>query len=236
MIYIAICDDEEFMRDELTRKVHDFFAGKKADISILQFAGGSELLGYDKQLDIIFMDIQMQGMDGMQTAKKLRERDYKGFLIFVTVMKELVFRSFEVQAFDYLVKPIDEQCFLNMMQRLLSVIETGIHSRLFVQKGNECMIIPFDDIVCCEIINRKIYLRLVQQKAIDYYDKIENLEQKLDSRFFRCHRSYLINLRHLKSYNKGIAYLSNGEKIPVSRLRSEEFAHAILEYMKELRY
>ena len=81
----------------------------------------------------------------------------------------------------------------------------------------------------------KVYLHLVSSEIIDFYDRIENLETKLDSRFFRCHRSYLINLRHLKSYKNGMAYMESGEEIPVSRLRSKEFSGVILQYMKEWR-
>lgn len=236
MIYIAICDDEEFMLKELTHTIHDFFVQKKVETSILQFSNGRELLKYEKRLDIIFLDIQMSGLNGMETANMLRDQNYKGFLIFVTVMEELVFHSFEVQAFDYIVKPINNSRFLKTMQRLFSVIEAGTDTTLFVQRGNECNIIPFDDIIYCEIINRKIYLHLVQQEIINYYEKIESLEKKLDGRFFKCHRSYLINLKYLKSYNKGLAYLSNGETIPVSRLRSEKFSNVILQYMREWRY
>lgn len=236
MIHIAICDDEEFMLSQLTNKINDFFAENKVEVSILQFYNGNELLKYYKRLDIIFLDVQMDGINGMETAKILRSQNYKGFIIFVTVMEELVFNSFEVHAFDYILKPVEHKRFSQTMKRLLSAIETGSNTNLFVQKGNECNIIPFDDIVYCEIINRKVYLHLVQQEVIDYYEKIENLEKKLDGRFFKCHRSYLVNLKFLRSYKKGVAYLNNGETIPVSRLRSEEFSSVILKYMKEWRY
>ena len=82
---------------------------------------------------------------------------------------------------------------------------------------------------------RIIYLHLKDTTTLDYYDKIENLERKLDNRFFKCHRSYLINLQYLKSYKTGQAYLVNGETIPVSRLRGEEFSQIVLQYMKERR-
>ena len=69
---------------------------------------------------------------------------------------------------------------------------------------------------------------------IDYYDRIENLETKLDGRFFRCHRSFLINLKYLKSYKNGTAYMEGGKEVPVSRLRSKEFSGVILKYMKNV--
>ena len=112
-------------------------------------------------------------------------------------------------------------------------MQNANEANLLVQKGYESNIISFDDIVFCEIIDRKIYLHLKLGEVIDYYDKIENLETKLDGRFFKCHRSYLINLQYLKSYKAGQAYLTNGETIPVSRLRGDEFSTVILQYVKE---
>ncbi len=90
-------------------------------------------------------------------------------------------------------------------------------------------------IICCEIIDRKVYLYLVSGEVIDYYDRIENLEKKLDGRFFRCHRSYPINRNYLKSDRNNTAYMADGKGIPVSRLRSKEFSKVILQYMREWR-
>jgi two-component system response regulator LytT len=177
----------------------------------------------------------MDGIDGMETARKMRSQNYKGYLIFITVLKEMVFQSFEVQAYDYLVKPIEEECFEKTMERLFSAMQNAKDASLLVQKGYESNIIAFDDIVFCEIIDRKIYLHLKTEEVIDYYDRIENLETKLDGRFFKCHRSYLINLSHLKSYKNGMAYMINDKQIPVSRLRSKEFSSVVLKYMKERR-
>ena len=177
----------------------------------------------------------MDGIDGMETARKMRSQNYKGYLIFITVLKEMVFQSFEVQAYDYLVKPIEEECFEKTMERLFSAMQNAKDASLLVQKGYESNIIAFDDIVFCEIIDRKIYLHLKTEVVIDYYDRIENLETKLDGRFFKCHRSYLINLSHLKSYKNGMAYMINDKQIPVSRLRSKEFSSVVLKYMKERR-
>lgn len=147
----------------------------------------------------------------------------------------MVFQSFEVQAFDYLVKPIEKEHFEKTMERLLVTIQDTTKANLLVQRRYESILIHFDDIVFCEIINRKIYLHLKTGDVIDYYEKIENLEAKLDSRFFKCHRSFLINLKYLKSYKNGTAIMEYGKEIPVSRLRSKEFSDIILQYMKEWR-
>ena len=204
------------------------------EITIQQFSSGTELLQYNKTIDILFLDIQMDYINGMETARKLRNRKFKGFIIFITILKEMVFQSFEVQAYDYLLKPITEKQFDKTMERLFTSIQNANEANLLIQKGHESRIISFEDIVYCEIIDRKVYLHLSSSEILDFYDRIENLEKKLNNNFFRCHRSFLINLKHLKSYKNGIAYMENGQEIPVSRLRSKTFSNVILQYMKSI--
>ena len=234
MIRIAICDDEKHMSDHIRSMISDFFRKKNQEISLHMFSSGEELLSYNGQIDILFLDIQMKGMDGMETARKLRADKFRGFLVFITVLKEMVFQSFEVQTYDYLVKPVDKKQFEKTMERLYASTQNASEDSLLVQKGYEGRIIPKDEIVFCEIIDRKIYLNLASGEVVDYYERIENLETKLDNRFYRCHRSYLINLKHLKGYKNGTAYMDNGKEIPVSRLRSKEFSSVVLQYMKNM--
>lgn len=236
MIHIAVCDDKKSMSEKIAKMAEDFFRKKNIDISIAEYSSGEALLESNEKTDILFLDIGMQGMDGIEAARRLREREFHGFLIFITVLKEMVFRSFEVQPFDYLVKPVEEACFENTMERLFLSLQDRCSpekASLLVRKGCESNIISFEDIIFCEIIDRKVYLYLTSGEVVDYYERIENLERKLDGRFFRCHRSYLINLNHLKSYRNNIAYMADGKEIPVSRLRSKDFSNVILRYMKE---
>ena len=234
MIRIAICDDEKHMSDHIRAMASDFFRKKNREIQLRTFLSGEELLNYDGQMDILFLDIQMNGMDGLETARKLRAGKFRGFLIFITVLKEMVFQSFEVQAYDYLVKPVDEKQFRKTMERLYVSMQNTSEDSLLVQQGYERRIVPKDEIVFCEVIDRKIYLNLASGEVVDYYERIENLETKLGSHFFRCHRSYLINLKHLKGYKNGTAYMDNHKEIPVSRLRSREFSGVVLQYMKNI--
>lgn len=97
----------------------DFFRKKNREIQ--------ELLNYNEQIDICFLDIQMKGMDGMETARKLMASKFRGFLIFITVLKEIVFQSFEVQAYDYLVKPVDEKQFERTMERLYVSMQSAMN-------------------------------------------------------------------------------------------------------------
>ena len=235
MINIAICDDEAYMSEKIKELATAFFQKKNIDTAVCTFSSGRELLTYAGTMDILFLDIQMEGIDGMETACRLRSLNFKGFLIFVTVLREMVFQSFEVQAFDYLLKPLKAERFEKTMERLYQSMENASKRRLLVRKGNESSIVFFDDIIYCEVIDRKVYLHLKASAVVDYYEKIERLEEILDKRFYRCHRSYLINLKYLKSFRDGTAFLEGGGEVPVSRLRAREFSEVILQYMKTWR-
>ena len=233
MINIAICDDEPCMVNELEMRAKSFFTETETDIS--KFYDGTSLLKScaDIDYDVIFLDIKMKAPDGMETARRLRDQRFDGCLIFVTILEDYVFDAFEVSAYDYLVKPVDNDKFLRTMNRLQKRLESSF---LTIQKENESRLLALDEIVYCEVLNRKIYIHTVNDETVDYYDKIEDLETKLkrlSRSFFRCHRSFLINLDHLNGFGKDSAHMYGGAEVPVSRLRRKEFETAVINYMKD---
>lgn len=232
MIKIAVCDDEEIMLSELTNKVENYMEHTNYQCQIFAFSNAETLLMSQELFDIIFLDIQMNGMTGMEAAQKLRLAGSKSFLIFVTVLKECVYDAFTVEASDYLLKPIEDERFIGTMNRIFDYIGDREKNRLLIQKETWCKSIRFEDILYCEAINRKIFVH-TKQGVINYYFKIGELEKQLGSCFFRSHRSYLVNLKYVCGYANGMAELENGENILVSRLRQQDFAKAVLNYMKE---
>ena len=234
MLSIAICDDEPSMVNELEARTKCFFADSGTETDIAKFYDGVSLLEScaEADYDIIFLDIRMKAPDGMETARRLRNRSFGGYLIFVTVLEDYVFDAFEVSAHDYLVKPVENDRFMRTMERLQKRFDK---SCLTVQKDGESRLIGLDEIIFCEVLNRKIYVHTADGKIVDYYERIENLEKNLRSsrKFFRCHRSFLINLEHLKGFGNGLAHMKGGIDIPISRLRREAFETAVIGYMKD---
>lgn len=235
MINVAVCDDERYMADAIGKMAADFFRGKNRETAVCLFFSGEELLAYERKIDILFLDICMGSMDGLETAAELRRRGFDGYLIFTTALREEVFRSFAASPFDYLVKPIGAQELARTLERLLADM-SGRGMSLLVQRGTESRIVTLDEIVYCEVMDRKVYLHLRSGETVDYYERIERLEAKLDRRFYRCHRSYLVNLQYLQSYRAGGAVLeSHGGgrvEVPISRLKNREFAQVVLQYLK----
>ena len=99
---IAVCDDEKAIREQ----INELIEKEKAGISTDLYETGDALLAADKKFDIVFLDIQMEGTDGIETAKKLRVKDEDTILIFITGIREYVFQAFDVAAFHYLLKPV----------------------------------------------------------------------------------------------------------------------------------
>lgn len=236
MITIALCDDEPFMLKDMTDRLTEYLNNKPLPHRILCFSSGGKLLQSDQEFDIMFLDIQMEEPDGMKTAKLLRERGFGGLIVFMTVLKEQVFGAFQVEAFDYLIKPAENDRLYSVFDRALKTLEKKRRKNIVIHRGNTTSIIYLDDIVYGEVIGRKIYLHTNDGQIADYYSSLEVLEQNMDSRFFRCHRSYLINLDYVRGVKDGNAALSDGSCIPVSRLREENLSQALLSHMKRRRH
>lgn len=104
---IAICDDEELIREQ----VKNLVVKQQPDAYVNLYGTGEELLAENRNFDMVFLDIQMDGMNGIEAARKLRERNAQTIVIFITGMREYVFEAFDVHAFQYLLKPIMEEKF-----------------------------------------------------------------------------------------------------------------------------
>ena len=234
MIKFAICDDEPLMAQALAGHLADYMKEKSMTAySVSNFSDGRTLVESAGSFDVIFLDIQMEHLDGMETAKLLRQRGDHSLLVFVTVLKELVFDAFQVEAYDYLLKPLDSARFKQTMNRVLRSLKQRTAEDIVIQRGTGCEVVLLSDIVYCEVLGRKIYLHKSDGTVSDYYDKLEDLERRVDGRFFKCHRSFLVNLDYVRGCQDGQVLLFQGERIPASRLRERELTQALLRHMKE---
>ncbi len=233
MITFAICDDEPLMAQELASHLADYMKEKSIVYSVSSFANSCALLERVGSFDVIFLDIQMERPDGMETARLLRQCGDHSLLIFVTVLKECVFDSFQVDTFDYLLKPLDIARFYQTMDRVLGSLEQRTAEDIVIQRGTGCEVVLLSDIVYCEVLGRKVYLHKNDGTVSGYYDKLEDLERRVDGRFFKCHRSYLVNLDYVRGCRGGQVLLSQGERIPASRLRERELTQALLRRLRE---
>lgn len=228
---IAICDDECHMLKHLTTTVNEYLNKLKLDAQIYSFTSGITLLCSDEYFDIIIMDIRMAGLDGMETVCRLRAKGSRSQVIFVTSSKDYVFQAFDVDAVHYLIKPVSDQDLLHALDKAVGRCGQVDSAAVAVTRGSSVQMIPFRNILYCEAIDHKIYISTEEGK-VDYYGKLDALQDRLDDRFFRCHRSYLLNMNYVSGKEKDTAIMINGDRIPISRRRQPLFSEQLLSFIR----
>lgn len=232
MLMIAVCDDEIRECCHFSGRLRTILTQMKVPCMIKQYNSGRLLLQAAEEFDIVFLDIIMSGMDGMETARLLRHKFSDKLLIFISSSRQYVFDAFAVEAFEYLVKPIDDRKLRQTLARCVARIERPSEDYIIISKDRHTRKLFLDDIRYFEIHGRLIEAH-GQSSVFSWYEQIGTLETALTGRnFVRCHKSYLINLKYVDVFNKQEATLDNGEKILIARRRYEAFCTAVLEYMR----
>lgn len=236
---IAVCDDERGILEDIERRIRRF--GNEFEIK--KYSDGEMLLSEEFDADILFLDIQMPGRNGLEIAKKLRERSDKLVIIMISAAEEYVFRAFDVRAFHYLVKPLDQDKFHEVLRQAVQFVKSMEKRKDSTDQSGKTMMIKsgavhtnvvIDDIVYAEVFNRKILLH-TKQEELEYYGKLSDLENMAGDGFFRPHRAFLINMNYIVSYGSDSVIMTNGE-IPISKAKHAEFVREYLKFhVKKMR-
>ncbi len=231
MLRIAICDDEKSMGEYLEGLIEKRLA-KERDWQARVFSSGEELLEEGKDFDIFFLDIDLKGMSGIEMARRLRQQS-EAVIVFVTALKEYVFDAFDVQAFQYLLKPIDEEKFYRVLDKAIAGCRPQKQSEpLVIRVKGVYRNIPKQSILYAENEARKVVLHL-KEEQVSYYAKMGELEGILGEGFFRCHRGYLVNLDAVKGYDTGMIQIKNGETILMAKQKYSAFVEAYMDFLRK---
>jgi DNA-binding LytR/AlgR family response regulator len=234
MLRIAVCDDEIFQRLDTINKLKNVLKNINFDYEIEEFSSGENLLSSEGYFDIVFLDIKMDKLSGIDTAKKIRENNSTSKIIFITSFEEYVFESFDVSAFHYLIKPVSEEKILEITDKVLKAFHEEKNNNLYIviTKGRQSVKILLDTIYFFEMQNRIVTIHTTNG-IIQYYDKISNIEKKISSNgFFRCHRSYIVNLKYVMKFDKSTITLDDNIKIMLSQSKYDDFSKSFLIYLK----
>lgn len=233
MLSIAVCDDELLFCTQLCKKIECTLEKLGNSCVVRQFQSGRELLEAVEQFDLIFLDVLMEDLNGMETAKMIRERACDKPLIFISSSRDYVWDSYEVEAFWYLVKPVSEEKLARVLQRAVAKLKSEPQEYLIIQKERSPRKIFLKNIFYFDIRGRIIEIH-GREGVLPYYGRIGELERQLCKKgFFRCHKSILVNLGLIDRHNRQELILENGERLPIARRRYENFCQALLEDMKE---
>lgn len=233
---IIICDDEKSIQSLLRKKTTRFFAEKNIPCEILCCGSGEEVLSLAKQgktIDLLFLDIQMPGKNGMEIAKTLRGQHRDLLIIFVTALSEYVYEAFDVDALHYLVKPFDDEKLNQVLNKAIRQYKkwtdtTNLDKQaILVKRGGLSTKVLFSDIIYAEVFNRKVMLHTINGD-IEYYGKLTDLSEQAGADFFRTHRAYLVNLKYVEKYNASTIWLEQGTAL----LSKKQFSGFVQQYMQ----
>ena len=233
MVKIAICDDSKFMRGEIKKRILEYSMKKDFDYTLNEYDAGEKLIGSGEKYDLIFMDYEFEnnGENGLEIAKKIRVYDKNSTIVFATSYPSIVFDTFEVGTFRFLTKPIDDNKFFDVLDAFLKTMEED--SVLKIRLDGENHFFKESIISYVEGMGKNCILHFCDgREEMECHETLGAIEGRLSpQKFYRCYKSFLINLAQVDSYNHEEVTMSTGEKLLISRLKYKEFNNIYSDYL-----
>lgn len=234
MIRIAVCDDDSECLNSAVQMIEAWSTEQGISIELYRFDNGDELISKNAaiRMDIIFLDIIMPLLSGIDTAKELRENDKAVKIIFLTSSPEFALQSYEVKAYDYLLKPISYRRVREVLDEC-SICLNREPKNFVLKTSFGYQKLYFHDIEYAEAQNRKVFLYLRSGKSVEAIEPFYSFEDKLmsDDGFFKCHRSYLVYLPNVGHFDHTSITTKSGRNIPIARGYSKAFHDAYFAVM-----
>lgn len=227
---IAVCDDNQLDRDIIKDFLHTYMTEKSIPNTITEYENGMNLI-YDieegRYYDMVFLDIFMDQILGMDIARKLRNVGYTGNIVFLTSTAEFAVDSYEVEASGYLLKPHDYEKLCGLLNRIIDRTNIG-HFQVSVR--NTIYSIPFGEIVYVESRNNICILHRSDGSEYTIYKKLSEVELQLnESRFLRCHQSYLVNMSYISKADSQFE-LTTGDVVLIRQRSQKEIRRIYQEF------
>ena len=228
---IAVCEDNNIV----AAFMEDYIASMDAEnIEYEIFTSGDDLIHYMEQenvtFNILFMDIEMPGRNGIETSAYVREKDTSALIIFITDHKEYVYEVFDVLPFRFLIKPVTREALNLVMKKVFE--HFNLTKQVFFFKQNKTQLqVAFDEIIYFEGNLRKVRL-VTTGGEYDFYGKISEVVKKLDGNLFlQIHNSYIVNMDQIRKISESVVLLKSGITLPISKKYREYVRQKHIQYM-----
>ena len=231
MYSIAIVDDEAVHIKNLSDYIERFFKENGgAEYRISVFNDGDELLkDYHAAYDIVFLDIEMERVNGMKAARIIRKTDEDTAIIFVTHMARFAIKGYEVNALDFIVKPVDYFSFALKMKKAIKYVDNNLDNSIEIRISDAVYSIKERDIYYVESIEHNVIFHTAIGE-FKLYGTLKAFAERLSkSTFVMCNRCYIVNMRHVDSVVGKIAVV-HGCQLVISRYKKNEFMQALVTY------
>ncbi len=229
---IAVCDDDETAVSFLRELIESY---PKQKLNADGYSSGEDLLRTGNIYDLIFLDIDMKGIDGIETARRIRIHDRKVKIVYVTSYKEYAGKAFSVHAFGYLLKPVkQEKIWKQIEDALLWQEEEAPEVKQVEFTAVEGLVrLPVDMIYYFEYQNRRIYMK-AKDTTYEMRGKISDIAGRMEEYGFSVpHKSFVVNLYHVKNIKGYEILMMNGEWIPLSQKQAVQFKEKLSLYLAD---
>jgi len=234
MMRIAIVEDEEVYARLLEDYIHRYEEETLRRFRIRHFKDGEEIAeNYAGGFDIILMDIQMEYMDGMTAAEKIRKRDPEVLIIFITNRTDYAIRGYEVDALDYVVKPVEYFSFSQKLDRAVLRLSKHMNQHIMIHADGGLYKIATSQILFVESERHNLHFYTTTGEFVSRMNISEADELLKGFGFFRCGKGYIINLNKIDSFSDGVCRVGS-YKVPVSRSKKKEFMNVLADHMSSL--
>ena len=231
MLRIAICDDMPEVLAQSSSLLEQWGI-EKHSLHIECFDNGDDLIRAHKSApyDILILDVVMPLLNGIDTAKELRQFDQSVRIVFLTSVSDFAVDSYLVKASNYLLKPIRQEKFFEAMDALYEEIRQKNKS-IAIRSGSTIYRIELDRIEYIEAQNKYVQFFLTDGKVLSSTQPLYNYEDSLsiDDCFYRCHRSYIVNLQHIHTFTQKEICMRSGAILPISRKHAKDFESTYFE-------
>ncbi len=227
---ISICDDEVGQLKYLSDLLIKWSKNRNIMISIKKYMSAEAFLfSYpDEPCSLLLLDIEMGELNGMELAKKLREKGDMLPLLFITGYSEYMNEGYEVDALHYLMKPVNEEKLFSVLDRY--IMRNPADKSILLDCADGIVRVSLDDILYCEADKKNCLINLKKGEQLVCLSGISSLREKLGDDFILCHRSYVVNIRYVKSITKTDAILDGEKTIPISRRLYESVNKRFIEF------
>lgn len=234
MIQIAIVEDDKNYAASLKKYLLRYEEDQNQKFSISWFEDGEDIAEeYKGNYDIILMDIEMQFMDGMSAAKKIREVDEEVIIMFITNSPQYAMQGYAVDALDYVLKPINYFAFSERLNRAISRIRNHEEKYITLSYRGGVQKIKVSDLYYVEIQDHDLIYHTKDGNLMIRGTMREVEDELKDETFFRCNKAFLVNLEYVDGL-EGNDVIVAGDRLLVSRARKKEFMDALNNYMNEV--